>query len=170
MIWILNWYSKTNSKILACYIGMEVLREPPDWLTRLLIKNGLRSFLLGWILSVRAPLNPEKKKKLLFYEAISTDSIKEWWENYTLKEVAYTLRVCTRSLIVFNGSDSAAKTSGVWRSSDIDATTTLWNLLIPSTVSGGMESFRVASSCWLRTSSQSCNVCNQINIVKLKMK
>ena len=51
-----------------------------------------------------------------------------------------TLRVCSRSLMVFNGSDNAAKTTGVRRSSDMEAKKSLWNLLMTIKVSGGMDS------------------------------
>lgn len=51
-----------------------------------------------------------------------------------------TLRVCSRSLMVFNGSDNAAKTTGVWRSSDMEVKKSLWNLLMTFKVSGGIDS------------------------------
>ena len=51
-----------------------------------------------------------------------------------------TLRVCSRSLMLFNGSENAAKTTGVWRSSDMEAKKSLWNLLMTLKVSGGMDS------------------------------
>lgn len=72
-----------------------------------------------------------------------------------------TLRVWMRSLIVFRGSDIAANATGVWRSSDIEVKNSSWNLLMQLSILGGMEFFKLFSSCAPKTSSQSWRVCNQ---------
>lgn len=73
-----------------------------------------------------------------------------------------TLRVCRRSLMVFNGSDIAARTTGVRRSSDIADIKMSWKLSTQHAISCGILSTLMATSFWLRTFSQSCNVCNQL--------
>ena len=72
-----------------------------------------------------------------------------------------TLRVWMRSLIVFRGSDIAARTTGVWRSSDIEVKKSSWNSLMQLAVAGGLTFFQVASSSSPRTFSQSYNDCKQ---------
>lgn len=79
-----------------------------------------------------------------------------------------TWRVCRRSLMVFNGSDIAARTTEVWRSSNIEAPKMFWKLLMQFAVSGGIKSTRMATSFWLRTFSQSCKACNQLDLMKMK--
>lgn len=78
-----------------------------------------------------------------------------------------TLRVCNKSLIIFKGSDNAAKTTGVWISSDIEVRKTLENLLISSTKLGAMGPLKLDSSSWLMTVLQSSRVCSHSNLVKL---
>lgn len=67
------------------------------------------------------------------------------------------------SLIVFNGSDIAARVTGVRRSSDIEATNSLWNVLMVVKVSEGTESLPNVKSLSPNTLSQSCNVCQLAN-------
>ena len=81
----------------------------------------------------------------------------------------HTLRVCSRSLIAFNGSDSAANTTGVWRSSDIESMKTSCNFSMIFKVSGGTEPFLIDWSCWLRKFTHSFNVCNQMNFSKVQL-
>lgn len=61
--------------------------------------------------------------------------------------------------MVFNGSDIAARVTGVRRSSDIEATNSLRNVLMLVKVSGGTEPLSNVESFSPKTLSQSCNVC-----------
>lgn len=61
--------------------------------------------------------------------------------------------------MVFNGSDIAARVTGVRRSSDIEATNSLRKLLMLVKVSEGTEPSSNVESFSPKTLSQSCNVC-----------
>lgn len=61
--------------------------------------------------------------------------------------------------MVFNGSDIAARVTGVRRSSDIEATNSLRKLLMLVKVCEGTEPSSNVESFSPKTLSQSCNVC-----------
>lgn len=61
--------------------------------------------------------------------------------------------------MVFNGSDIAARVTGVRRSSDIEAMNSLRKVLMLVKVSEGTEPLSNVESFSPKTLSQSCNVC-----------